>query len=134
MRRLARLGPYLLAAGLATPLAAQQKHDLRVLYAGNPGSERMADFQSFLADHFVEVGTTDFEKITVDDARPYDVIVFDWTSIMPRDEAGEVRQDVFQLNMPETPKLPKDWDRPSIIIGAAGTRIADLFRSKIDWL
>jgi hypothetical protein len=134
MNMLGRLGPVLLVLLATTAGFGHDKQPLRVLYAGNPGSERMTDFQSFLTDHFDEVGTISYQAITADDARTFDVVIFDWTSVLPRDEKGSTRPDIPSFEMPQTPKLPDDWDRPSILIGAAGERVAELFQSKIDWL
>ena len=36
-------------------LSAAERIDLRVLYCGDPGSAREADFQSFLQQHFTSV-------------------------------------------------------------------------------
>jgi hypothetical protein len=48
----------------------------------------------------------------------YDVIVFD----------GPV-----SLGMPRSPELPRDFCRPSVLVGVVGTRIAQLLDLKIDW-
>jgi hypothetical protein len=66
-------GTILLACGAT--LRANEPFRLRVLYAGNPGSDRENDFKSFLEKHFVKVGTTDYGKFTEDDAKSYDVVI-----------------------------------------------------------
>src|SRR5436309_1779294 len=72
--------------------------DLRVLYAGNPGSDRERDFTSFLGRHFARVGTTDYERFKEADAQGYDVVIFDWTSLYPRDQHGKVRETYDRLD------------------------------------
>ena len=117
------------------PLArAGEPFDLKVLYAGNPGSDREKDFRSFLGRHFARVGTADYQKFTEDQAKPYDVVIFDWTSIYPRDKHGKIKPTFERLNSPTPPKLSEDFDRPAVLIGAAGGSLAGPLRLKIDWL
>ena len=104
-----------------------------MLYAGNPGSAREKDFVSFLGEHFQEVGTAHYSKFTEADAEGYDVVLFDWTSIYPRDEDGKIKEKFDRLNSPTPPKLSEDFDRPSILIGAAGGFLAQPLHLKIDW-
>jgi len=72
-------------------------------------------------------------KFTEADAKGYDVIIFDWTSIYPRDEDGKLKEKFDRLNSPTPPKLPEDFDRPSILFGAAGGYVAMPLRLKLDW-
>ena len=130
--------PWIAVAGLLllAPCQAARAEDpigLKVLYAGNPGSARERDFVSFLGAHFAEVGTVHYSKFTEADAEGYDVILFDWTSIYPRDEEGNIKKKIDRLNSPTPPKLPEGFDRPSILIGAAGGYVAMPLRLKIDW-
>ena len=122
----------LCAVVLALPGSAD-KLELRVLYTGDPENDRTADFTRFLEEHFAHVGSTSYETFTAEDADGYDVVIFDWPTIYPRDENGEVLRDNFSLKMPGAPRLPADWDKPSILIGSAGQRLFDR-RSKFDWL
>jgi len=130
----------LLAAALAAltvsgqPAAAAEKVHLKVLYAGNPGSPRAKDFVAFLGQHFARVGATDYEKFKAEEAKGFDVVVFDWTSIYPRGEGGKIDSKVTSLRSPKAPRLPADFDRPAVLIGAAGGSLAGPLRLKIDWL
>jgi hypothetical protein len=130
----------LLAAVLAAlaasgqPASAAEKVNLRVLYAGNPGSPRAKDFVSFLGQHFARVGATDYEKFKAEEAKGFDVVVFDWTSIYPRDEGGKIDSKAASLRSPKAPRLPPDFDRPAVLIGAADGDVAGPLRLKIDWL
>ena len=130
--------PWIAVAGLlllapSQASRAEEPIGLKVLYAGNPGSAREKDFVSFLGEHFQKVGTAHYSKFTEADAEGYDVILFDWTSIYPRDEDGKIKEKIDRLNSPTAPKLPEDFDRPSILIGAAGGFLAQPLRLKIDW-
>jgi hypothetical protein len=116
-----------LAASGQTASAAE-KIDLKVLYAGNPGSPRAKDFVSFLGRHFARVAETNYEKFKPQAARGFDVVIFDWTSIGARDKDG------ISLPSPMSPKLSRDFDRPAVLIGAAGGSVAEQLRLKINWL
>jgi hypothetical protein len=113
---------------------AEEPIGLKVLYAGNPGSDRQKDFVAFLGEHFTKVGTTDYREFKEGDAKPYDVVIFDWTSIYPRDKDGKIPEKFTGLNSPTAPKLSRDYDRPTILIGAAGAYLAMPLQLKINWL
>jgi len=107
---------------------------LKVLYAGNPGSERAKDFVSFLEKHFAKVGSADFGKFKEADAKNYDVVIFDWTSIYPRDKAGKMDNSVGGIHMPPAAPLSPNFAKATILIGAAGGQIAQARQLKINWL
>jgi hypothetical protein len=62
------------------------------------------------------------------------VVIFDWPSIYPRDKDGKIAPKLTSLNQPKPPKLPEDFDRPAILIGAAGSSATSPLRLKINWL
>lgn len=119
--------PLALAATLLVgrPSVACELLDLKVLYAGHPGSDREEDFRSFLQAHVRRVATTDYRTFAAEQARYYDVILFDWTSIYPRDRDGRIAGNTGGLDIPAPPRLPSDFDRPAILIGQAGGSVAD---------
>ena len=119
----------------ASSARAGEPIGLKVLYAGNPGSDREKDFKAFLAEHFAGVGTIDYRRFTEPDARGYDVVILDWTSIYPRDEQGKVKAGpITKLNAPSPPKLGESYGRPTILIGAAGGYVTMQSQLKIDFL
>jgi hypothetical protein len=118
----------------AQPARAADKLDLKVLYAGNPGSARAKNFVSFLNGHFAKVGETSYERFTPDEAKDYDVVIFDWTSIYPRDENGKLDSKRTGIGMPRRPNVSADFDRPAILVGAAGGTLSQGLPIKIDWL
>ena len=66
--------------------------DLKVLYAGDPKSDRTVDFRSFLEKHFTVVGLADYLSLRQAETKGYDVIILDWPDLPPRDERGsEIR-------------------------------------------
>ena len=96
-----------------------EKIKLKVLYTGNPGSTRMLDFENLLRQYFEKVEVASFEKFKPIDAKPFDVVVFDWTSTYPRDENGKMLlDDKFEMKQPKPPALGSDFDRPAVMIGA----------------
>src|SRR5262245_39465352 len=72
------------------PSPADEKIDLKRLYAGNAASRRAEDFTAFLQQHFTGVTVKDFGKFTEADADGHDVVIFDWTSIYNRDASGKI--------------------------------------------
>jgi hypothetical protein len=120
-----------LLGGAAT---AGDKIDLKVLYAGNPDSPRTKDFVTFLSKHFTKVGETNYEKFKEDEAKAYDVVIFDWTSIYPRDKDGKLAEKLTGIHTPKAPTLSETFDRPAVLIGAAGGSVAGSLGLKINWL
>ena len=114
---------------------ADDKIDLKVLYAGNSASERATDFTEFLEKHFTGVTAMDFAKFKESDADGHDVVIFDWTSIYNRDDSGKIDNKSGSLiSMPPSPRLSQNFARPTILIGAAGGQVAGTLQIKINWL
>jgi hypothetical protein len=119
---------------LASTSRAAEPIGLSVLYAGNPGNDRENDFKAFLSQHFARVGTADYRKFKDEGAKGYDVVILDWTSIYPRDKDGKILAKIDRLNSPDPiPSLSEGYDRPTILIGAAGGSVGIALRLKIDW-
>jgi hypothetical protein len=130
-----RIGPLaavILLGGAAAP-AAEPIH-LKVLYAGNPGSDREKDFVAFLGQHFAKVTPTDLAKLDAAAAKGHDVVIIDWTSIYPRDKDGKIDNKAGELKMPPRPKLGPDYAKATVLIGAAGGTVREERPIKIDWL
>ncbi len=58
----------------------------------------------------------------------FDVVVFDWGKVFFKEDANG------RLKLPKVPDLPKDFDRPMVLIGSPGIRIAEHFGARLDWL
>jgi hypothetical protein len=112
------------------------KAKLKVLYAGNLESPRGKDFLSFLEKSFAKAGSVQLGKFEEDAAKDYDVVIFDWTSIYPRDKDGKISYDKNGggFSSPPAPRLSQKFNRASILIGAAGGQISGPLQLKIDWL
>ena len=95
--------------------------DLKVLYAGDPKSNRTADFRSFLETHFTVVGLADYLSLRQAETKGYDVIILDWPDLPPRD------QGVFRH-----PALGRDYDRPTILIGGGTCGVGRSQQLKLD--
>jgi hypothetical protein len=101
--------------------------NLRILYAGEPGSAREKAFLEFLAPLFSNVDAIHVAKLDQRTAEPYDVIVADWKGVY----TGGYYVDGVDT-MPA--RLSLDFDRPLVMVGAmAGEMTMDL-RPKIQWL
>jgi hypothetical protein len=125
------------ALALLGPAArADEKANLKVLYAGNVNSPRAKDFTSFLEKHFVKVTPVDLGKLHDADAQGHDVVLVDWTSIYPRDKDGKITRDDQSpgISMPPAVQLSRDFDRPTVLIGAAGGKCSQGRDLKINWL
>ena len=112
---------------LATPTLAQSvtrpKIDLRVLVTGVPGSERLKDFHKFLREEFRVVGTTSYSDFREQDARDYDVVVFD----------AEITPTPGRIGLPKRPDLPRDFARASVLVAGGGAILARLLGLKTNW-
>ncbi len=124
------------AATFGCATHAADKADLKVLYAGNLDSPRAKDFLSFLGKHFIQVKPVELEKLQDADAKGQDVVLIDWTSIYPRDKDGKIARDNqgASMKMPPAVKLSRNFDRPTILIGAAGGQFSQGRELKINWL
>ena len=123
-------------AGLAVSsqtASAAEKVNLKVLYAGNPDSPRAKDFVSFLSQHFARVGQANYETFKADEAKGFDVVVFDWTSMYPRDKDGKIAPKGANTNYSwRSTRLSPDFDRPAVLIGKVGDYLTRSLRLKID--
>ncbi|PQO46425.1 hypothetical protein [Blastopirellula marina] len=104
---------------------------LRVLYAGDPDSERMVDFREFLEKHFAKVETTHYSQVSQEQAEKFDVVICDWSTALRRDKTGRVIRSDFN-KPPEVPKLPENFDIPTVLIGGPGTAVANRFHLVLD--
>ncbi len=134
MRKNGLLFSLALCSCLVVTARADDPFDLKVLYAGNPGSSREKDFVDLLKASIKHVETADYRSFTEDQAVGHDVIIFDWTSIYPRDKDGKVLERIDRFDYPATPKLSEKYDRPTFIIGGPGQRVVRKLKLKIDWL
>jgi len=107
---------------------------LKILYAGNPGSSREIDFVALLKPSFQQVDTTDYRTFKEEQAAGHDVVIFDWTSVYPRDKDGKVLEKIDRMNNPKVPTLSEKYDRATILIGGPGQSVVKPLRLKIDWL
>ena len=95
-------------SGTGTAQDQSSKIDLRVLYAGKPGSTREQDFAALLREHFCNVTTGDLAKFEPRSADGFDVIILDY----PGDgfDARRVR-------------FPREYARPTVTVGIVGALI-----------
>ncbi len=83
--------------------------DLKVLYAGRPGSDREKDFVAFLSKHFTQVTTGDLAEFDDAGAEGVDVVIFDYDG-----ESSEAPM----------PDISDDYSAPTITLGVVGANIS----------
>lgn len=88
-----------------------EKIDLRILYVGQPDTERTNDFVDFLTKNFEKVVTIDKKVFNEDRTAEFDVIVLD-----------------------QTIRIKREYLRPTVTIGNAGTRVGDYLDLKTGYL
>lgn len=114
---------------LSIPAFSADPIQLKVIYSGNPGTERAVEFESFLKQHFSEVAVTNTSKFTESEADNFDVVIFDWTRTM--DDTGRLRRE-WRIANP--PRLSESFSRPALLIGETGGRVTSELKLKLDWL
>jgi hypothetical protein len=129
----------IVATLLLIPAAqAEERTNLKILYAGDKGGPRALDFAAFLEKHFTKVTVVALEAFTEREATKYDVVIFDWSSIYPRNQDGKIKfegvETVRNITPPPVPKLSHNFDQPAIMIGPAGAYITDPLKLKPNWL
>jgi hypothetical protein len=118
-----------IAQGTASPDPAWAPHrSTRVLFAGWPGGSREKVFESFLKQWFDKVGVIDLDKLTVDTAKDYDVVIADWCSQYGMDGYQKREQSLFAPKV----KLGADFTRPVIAMDYVSSRVRGGY--KLDWL
>lgn len=115
---------------LGPPACAADRIDLRVLYAGSPGSERFQDFQAFLEEHFAQVAVTDTSIFREEESARHDVVIFDWRETFDPQNGWIVAEKRLQ----NPPRLSERFDRPAVLIGETGGRVVVNLKLKLDWL
>ncbi len=83
--------------------------DLKVLYAGRPGSDRQKDFVAFLSKHFAQVTTGDLAEFNGSQAEAVDVVIFDYDG-----KSSEAPM----------PDISDDYSAPTITLGVVGANIS----------
>ncbi len=107
-----------LAAGKGSAAApAGKKIDLRILYAGYPGSQREKDFVEFLGRHFREVKTGNLAKFTPAQSEGVDVTILDGLG-----------------SRSQRPSLPRNYTKPVLTVGVTGARICSQMKLKTGYL
>jgi hypothetical protein len=98
---------------------ADEISKLRILYAGQPGSDRERDFVAFLKKHFEEVQTGNLQTFKEADTQGFDVTLLDW--------------NVNDFKGPR-PRLSEAFSRPIITLGVPGGLICSRWRLKTGYL
>jgi hypothetical protein len=95
------------------------KIGLRILYAGLLDTDRAKDFTDFLAKHFKEVGTTDYNGFRDDRAAGFDVVIID--------------HDGADTEAPR-PSISRQYSRATVTMGVPGGDICSGLSLKTGYL
>lgn len=101
-----------LSCGLSG-FAAEPRLPLRVVYLGNEGKPRAAQFVDFLRDRFEQVSGRNRADLDLKSVADFDVVLLDWSQ---RDAESEKAV---------SPLGPRDeWSKPTVLLGSAGHLLA----------
>ena len=98
---------------------AEDRVDLKILYAGHPGSEREEDFSRFLRAHFAEVAVTDLAAFREEQADGFDVAILTYDG------------DGFKAPRPQ---ISRGFSRPMMTVGVPGAHICGNLSLKMSYL
>lgn len=93
-----------------------EKINLRLLYAGVPNTDRAKDFVDFLAKHFEQVETADYNAFKQEESSGFDVVILDYA---PR---------------PNRPNISREYSRATITVGVPGADICSSLSLKTGYL
>jgi len=96
-----------------------EKIELRILYAGLPNTERAKDFVEFLAKHFKQVETTDYNTFTEDKTDGFDVTIIDY-------DGQDTRAPL--------PSISREYSRATITVGSPGADLGNRLSLKTGYL
>ncbi len=98
-------GLFLLAPAASAQPAPGKKIDLKILYAGHPGSSREKEFVEFLGKQFRDVKAADLAGFGEAQAQGFDVVLLDYDG------------DGFKA---PRPALSPNYRRATVTLGVAG--------------
>jgi hypothetical protein len=108
----------LIALGRLQPQAADLK-SLKLLYVGDPGSERAKQFTRFLTSRVDKFTATGREGFKTEQAASFDVVVLDWPQ-------GSSTQDEWRRPSPLGDRA--QWKTPTVLLGSAGLNLAVVWK------
>ena len=98
--------------------------DLSVLYAGEVGEPRSADWMEFLSDSFARVDSIDISRLSMETAAGADVVIID----------GRYALEDYRIHLPKVPELDRDFTKPVVMVGAAAGKTLTQMDLKLDWM
>ena len=96
-----------------------EKIGLRILYAGLPNTERSKDFVEFLAKHFKQVETTDYNAFKESETSGFDVTIIDY-------DGQDTRAPL--------PSISRQYSRATVTIGSPGADLGNRLSLKTGYL
>jgi len=99
-----------------------KKVDLKVVYVGQPDTDRTKAFVKLLSDNFSTVEMLDQEKFEADKTAQFDVVVLDYVRV--RRPRGEQAAQGVQRTRDPGLQLPEGYSKPTVVFGSFGMQAA----------
>ena len=113
------------AGDTAEATAESKKLAVRVLYAGDEDHPRTEQWRKFLGGYFTKVEAIQLNKLSQEATEGFDVVIVDSPSPYKPNRKFKVLPG---------PVLSGEYDRPTILMGAAGGATVRQAKIKIGWL
>jgi hypothetical protein len=98
--------------------------DLSILYAGEVGEPRSADWMEFLTGKFTRVDSIDVSRLSMETAAGADVVIID----------GRYALKDNRIYLPKVPGLSRDFTKPVIMVGVAAGKTLTQMDLKLNWM
>ena len=113
------------AQDTAEATTASKQLSVRVLYAGDRDHPRTEQWKEFLGSYFTKVEVIQLDQLSKKATEGFDVVIVDSPSPYKPNRKFKVLPG---------PTLSEDYDRPTILMGAAGGAAVRPAKCKITWL
>jgi hypothetical protein len=131
--RHALIGAFLLCS-LSVSVPARGKYSLKVLYIGDPGTQRANDFVRFLEEHFTRAHAVSWESFNPSRAAGWDVVLLEWPqaktgktgiTFNPASGAFPNFEQIMEKRLGPCLLGPREsWSKPTVLLGSAGLNLA----------
>lgn len=112
----------------AHSMQAPERLPLRVLYAGNAGTEYTKAAMGFLSEHAAKVTFVESRKLTTRDFKDIDVLIVDG-EVETHDAQGQLQLKSEKINL----TLSELQGMPTLLMGGQGGFLADDLKLKLSW-
>jgi len=100
----------------------KEKVDLKVIYVGQPDTDRTKSFVKLLSDNFATVEMLNQENFDAEKTADFDVVVLDYVRVRQARGAQDA-QGAQRVRSPGL-QLPEGYSKPTVVFGSFGTQQA----------